>query len=163
MAPLGSLRALGTEARLFCFFRTDCQHLTDKILSFAFSVSFFQARHYALNRALTIRLLIRQQLQRVDQIVTSCTTCVLLCDLHSYLPPHNAHHQLQCFFFPLSPCVDTHQNVVLQRKTVAMRANIRQGDTSQSTDRRDDRKSVLFLNISCTVPKRPNSYFATFS
>ena len=83
-----------------------------------------QARNNVLNRTITISLLVRQQLERIDQILThkvlcgtasssfvpSCTTRILLGALHSYLPPHTAHHQLQCLFFLLFPCpAETHQ------------------------------------------------------
>ena len=56
-------------------------------------------------------------------------------------------------------------NVVLQMKTVAMRADVRQSDPSHSVDWRDDPPQEVraFLRISCAMPKRPISSIATFS
>ena len=51
------------------------------------------------------------------------------------------HHHLQCFFFLLllSSCsVDTTKCSPPQRETVAMQADIRQGDSSPSTNWRND-------------------------
>ena len=50
----------------------------------------------------------------LSAVAPICTTTILVCALHSYWPPHAAHHQLQCFFFLLlpSPCpVDTHHTL----------------------------------------------------
>ena len=82
-----------------------------------------------LNRAVTIFLLVRQQLERIDlshspngaacalntfaswAFTPSCTTSILLGALHIRVCLHKPHTtQLQCFFFLLSPCpVETHQ------------------------------------------------------
>ena len=77
-----------------------------------FPVFFSHARDNVLNRTVIIFLLIRQQLERIDQMfrkpcalntfasssfVPSWT--ILLGALHSYLPPHTTHHQLQCLNF----------------------------------------------------------------
>ena len=91
-----------------------------------------------------------------SSFVPSCTNRILLGALHSYFPLHTAHHQLQCHFFLLllSPCpIDTHQNVVLQKETVAVRADVRQRDSSPSTDWRNG----------LPLPKCPTSFLATFS
>ena len=43
---------------------------TSQSIHNAFSASFLQARHNALIRAVSIRLLLRQQLERVNQVLT---------------------------------------------------------------------------------------------
>ena len=100
--------------------------------------------------------------------VSSCTTSTLLGALHSCLPPHTAHHQLQCFFFLLLPSaclVDTHQiqsskAKLLQCGQIYDKLTPPIPPTGATTL---CRKSVLFLNFSRTMPKRQISSFATFS
>ena len=104
---------------------------TSQPVHHASSTSFVQACCNALNRAITIFLLVRQQLERIDQVVTQPQRrCVRCEDLrftgtdtelhHQYLfgrspfvlASTSRTHQLQCFLFLLvpSPCpVDTHQ------------------------------------------------------
>ena len=73
------------------------------------------------------------------------------------------HHQLQCFFPP---------NVVLQEKAVAMRAQIRQSNTSLSSGWRDDAPQVtcsfqhnsscdaqIFLPHLSPLSRRPPVFF----
>ena len=52
----------------------------------------------------------------------SCLTNILFGALRSYWPPQAAHHQLHCFFQRLP-------NVVLKRKAMTQRANVREGNT----------------------------------
>ena len=81
-----------------------------------------------LRKTVTSLLLVCQELECADQVVaysiwrsmrsedfcftavrTICVTKILFGFLHSYLPPHAAHHQLHCFFFfffLMSPCLD---------------------------------------------------------
>ena len=149
----------------------------------AFSASFVQACNDALNRAVTIFLLVRQQLERTDQgsqspkgaacdltpfasvaLTPSCRTSILLGASQSYWPPHAAHHQLECFFILLlpSPCpVDTQQ---------MWSSNGKQLQCGQTYDKvtppipsTGRQKSVFFSGTSCAMPKRPISSIATLS
>ena len=87
---------------------------TSQTIHDSFSASFMKVfDDDALDRAVTISLLDRQQLERVDQVFTQtlwrlarfedlcmmasapvCTISILLSALHLYWPPHIAHHQL---------------------------------------------------------------------
>ena len=131
---------------------------TSQPVNNASSASFVQACYNALNRAITILLLLRQQLERIDLVVMSHSSKGAACALNTFaslaLTPSCtpypvgrspfvlvAHHQRQCFFFLLFAVPVSRgysPNVVIQGETVAMRANVRQSDSSQSVDSCDD-------------------------
>ena len=119
-----------------------------------FPAFLFKAHDNVLNRAVTIFLLVRQQLERIDQVFAK--------SLHDHVRPKNLHFIFDCAelhhqnpvgcspFISFSTTPPTAvllrrrypPNVVLQRKTVAMRADVRQGNSSPGAMIR--RKSVRF-------------------
>ena len=74
--------------------------------------------------AVSARLLVRQQLERTHEILAR--TLWRVCSGLQYRPQHAAHHHLHCFPVPRRDPPD----VVFTRISVAMRAHVRQCDTS---------------------------------
>ena len=116
------------------------------------SASFTKNCHNTLHWAFSIFLLVRQQLERIDQVFTQTLRyrmrfedfCLAGTDSCLY---HQQPAGRSPFMFFCTDCAPPTAvlpssrytpKVVLQKKTVAMLANVRQSDTSLSSGWRDD-------------------------
>ena len=121
--------------------------IVSQALHNSFSASFTKACYNTLDWAITIFLLVRQQLERIGQVFTQTLRSRMrfenLCLLKTFsslqdqqpfrLPPvillsTNCAPQL-CGVSPRDP-----PNIVFQRETVAIRAQVRQCDSSLSSN-----------------------------
>ena len=152
-------------AHLHCIVIVRCNEASQSDRN-TFPAVLFQAQDNVLNRTVTIIVLVRQQLERFDQVVTKslrdrvrpekCRFIFVCAELHYQNPVGSS--PFKPFSTDCTPPTAVllrrryPPNIVLQMKTVAIRADIRQNEPLHSTDRRNDspQKISVFFKISCT-------------